>query len=221
MVCRRRLGPGSVPRYADARARGHRDRSPRRRVPRGAQPLSRIRLRRGQQRPDLGERHTGRTGRHTPDLTARAGHRQLAARCDFDAMLRTCLQLSARHWPSSSPASTRNVAGSGACHPPDGWSAICRLVCDDTSPFREQCRAQQAAKPITYGMAVADTKAAIPRVQLVISIIHRGNEILLVPESLGTDGEVLWSPTSRRRSRGRRAPARSSPTRGGRWSNRC
>jgi 8-oxo-dGTP diphosphatase len=42
-------------------------------------------------------------------------------------------------------------------------------------------------------MTVEDSKAPKPRVQLVIGIIRRGNEILLVRESLGVDGEILWS----------------------------
>ena len=80
LVRGRGLGAGSVPRQADARARGHRDRDPRREFPHGPRPLPRIRLRRGRQRPDLGGRHTGRAGRHAPDLAARSGHRQLPAR---------------------------------------------------------------------------------------------------------------------------------------------
>lgn len=36
-------------------------------------------------------------------------------------------------------------------------------------------------------------KAPKPRVQLVIGIIRRDDEILLVREGLGTDGETLWS----------------------------
>ncbi|MFJ2574978.1 MULTISPECIES: NUDIX hydrolase [Streptomyces] len=42
-------------------------------------------------------------------------------------------------------------------------------------------------------MAVENIKAPRPRVQLVIGIIRRDDEILLVRESLGTDGEMLWS----------------------------
>ncbi|MFH8609984.1 NUDIX hydrolase [Streptomyces sp. NPDC018029] len=42
-------------------------------------------------------------------------------------------------------------------------------------------------------MTGEDTKAAIPRVQLVIGIVRRGNEILLVRESLSADGALLWS----------------------------
>ncbi|MEE1797134.1 NUDIX hydrolase [Streptomyces sp. JV176] len=42
-------------------------------------------------------------------------------------------------------------------------------------------------------MAVENVKAPRPRVQLVIGIIRRDDEILLVRESLGTDGEMLWS----------------------------
>jgi len=42
-------------------------------------------------------------------------------------------------------------------------------------------------------MAAEDSKAPAPRVQLVIGIIRRNNEILLVRESLGINGEMLWS----------------------------
>ena len=42
-------------------------------------------------------------------------------------------------------------------------------------------------------MTAGDAKAPKPRVQLVIGIIRQGNEILLVRESLGTDGELRWS----------------------------
>ncbi|OAH13435.1 NUDIX hydrolase [Streptomyces jeddahensis] len=42
-------------------------------------------------------------------------------------------------------------------------------------------------------MTVEELKTAVPRVQLVIGIIRRGNEILLVQESLGANGEILWS----------------------------
>lgn len=42
-------------------------------------------------------------------------------------------------------------------------------------------------------MTAQDSKAPKPRVQLVIGIIRQGDEILLVRESLGADGEVLWS----------------------------
>ncbi|MFD5875296.1 NUDIX hydrolase [Streptomyces sp. NPDC060322] len=42
-------------------------------------------------------------------------------------------------------------------------------------------------------MTAEDGKAPKPRVQLVIGIIRRGNEILLVRESLGAAGEILWS----------------------------
>ncbi|MFJ6076645.1 NUDIX hydrolase [Streptomyces sp. NPDC093065] len=42
-------------------------------------------------------------------------------------------------------------------------------------------------------MAVENVKAPRPRVQLVIGIIRRDDEILLVRESLGADGEMLWS----------------------------
>lgn len=42
-------------------------------------------------------------------------------------------------------------------------------------------------------MTAQDVKAPRPRVQLVIGIIRREDEILLVRESLGTGGEMLWS----------------------------
>ncbi|MFG3527385.1 NUDIX hydrolase [Streptomyces sp. NPDC047917] len=42
-------------------------------------------------------------------------------------------------------------------------------------------------------MTAEDSKAPRPRVQLVIGIVRRGNEILLVRERLGTDGALLWS----------------------------
>ncbi|MFD3762424.1 NUDIX hydrolase [Streptomyces sp. NPDC058622] len=42
-------------------------------------------------------------------------------------------------------------------------------------------------------MTAEDVKDPKPRVQLVIGIIRRDDEILLVREGLGTDGEVLWS----------------------------
>ncbi|WP_223244916.1 NUDIX hydrolase [Streptomyces sp. CBMA156] len=42
-------------------------------------------------------------------------------------------------------------------------------------------------------MTVEEPKTPVPRVQLVIGIIRRGNEVLLVQESLGADGEILWS----------------------------
>ncbi|ARF52825.1 NUDIX hydrolase [Streptomyces gilvosporeus] len=42
-------------------------------------------------------------------------------------------------------------------------------------------------------MKAKNSKAPAPRVQLVIGIIRRGNEILLVRENLGADGEMLWS----------------------------
>ncbi|WP_138957363.1 NUDIX hydrolase [Streptomyces sp. YIM 121038] len=42
-------------------------------------------------------------------------------------------------------------------------------------------------------MTAEEAKDAIPRVQLVIGIIRRGDEILLVRESLGADGALLWS----------------------------
>ncbi|KAB1161919.1 NUDIX hydrolase [Micromonospora sp. AMSO12t] len=39
----------------------------------------------------------------------------------------------------------------------------------------------------------APTRAPVSRVQLVIGIVRRGDEILLVRESLGANGEMLWS----------------------------
>ncbi|MFE5077698.1 NUDIX hydrolase [Streptomyces halstedii] len=42
-------------------------------------------------------------------------------------------------------------------------------------------------------MTAENVKAPKPRVQLVIGIIRRDDEILLVRESLGTNGEMLWS----------------------------
>ncbi|MEU5539462.1 NUDIX domain-containing protein [Streptomyces sp. NPDC020362] len=36
-------------------------------------------------------------------------------------------------------------------------------------------------------------KTPVPRVQLVMGIVRRGHEVLLVRESLGADGELLWS----------------------------
>ncbi|MFI8952246.1 NUDIX hydrolase [Streptomyces sp. NPDC053750] len=42
-------------------------------------------------------------------------------------------------------------------------------------------------------MTAEEVKAPRPRVQLVIGIIRRDDEILLVRESLGTGGEMLWS----------------------------
>ncbi|MCX4674042.1 NUDIX hydrolase [Streptomyces sp. NBC_01433] len=42
-------------------------------------------------------------------------------------------------------------------------------------------------------MTAENSKAPEPRVQLVIGIIRRGDEILLVQESLGVNGEILWS----------------------------
>ncbi|MGW3043813.1 NUDIX hydrolase [Kitasatospora sp. NPDC001159] len=42
-------------------------------------------------------------------------------------------------------------------------------------------------------MTVDVSKTPVPRVQLVIGIVRRGNEILLVRENLGADGEILWS----------------------------
>ncbi|WP_445530010.1 NUDIX hydrolase [Streptomyces cyslabdanicus] len=42
-------------------------------------------------------------------------------------------------------------------------------------------------------MTAEDVKSPRPRVQLVIGIIRRDDGILLVRESLGTDGEMLWS----------------------------
>ncbi|WP_405632892.1 NUDIX domain-containing protein [Streptomyces sp. NBC_01174] len=41
-------------------------------------------------------------------------------------------------------------------------------------------------------MTAEEPKAPKPRVQLVIGIIRRGNEILLVRESIGAAGEILW-----------------------------
>ncbi|WP_280525016.1 hypothetical protein [Streptomyces inhibens] len=40
-------------------------------------------------------------------------------------------------------------------------------------------------------MTVEDSQAPVPRVQLVIGIIRRGNEMLLVRESPGAGGEIL------------------------------
>ncbi|WP_241387551.1 NUDIX hydrolase [Rhodococcus sp. CH91] len=42
-------------------------------------------------------------------------------------------------------------------------------------------------------MAAEIGKDPVPRVQLVIGIIRRGNEILLVRERLGIGGAILWS----------------------------
>ncbi|MFD7819233.1 NUDIX hydrolase [Streptomyces sp. NPDC059785] len=42
-------------------------------------------------------------------------------------------------------------------------------------------------------MTAEEVRAPKPRVQLVIGIVRRDDEILLVRESLGTDGEMLWS----------------------------
>lgn len=42
-------------------------------------------------------------------------------------------------------------------------------------------------------MTADDSKAPEPRVQLAMGIIRQGNEILLVQESLGINGEILWS----------------------------
>ncbi|MEU9400348.1 NUDIX hydrolase [Streptomyces sp. NPDC048242] len=39
----------------------------------------------------------------------------------------------------------------------------------------------------------AESKAPAPRVQLAIGIVRRGEEVLLVRESLGAHGEALWS----------------------------
>lgn len=47
--------------------------------------------------------------------------------------------------------------------------------------------------PTVFGMTEEETKAPVPRVQLVIGIIRRGDEILLVREGLGVDGGLLWS----------------------------
>jgi hypothetical protein len=72
LVRGRWLGAGSVPRQADARARGHRDRDPRHGLPRDPRPLPRTRLRRGKQRPSLGRAFTARAGRHQTWLRDRA-----------------------------------------------------------------------------------------------------------------------------------------------------
>ncbi|MFD9427934.1 MULTISPECIES: hypothetical protein [unclassified Streptomyces] len=40
-------------------------------------------------------------------------------------------------------------------------------------------------------MAAENSTAPKPRVQLVIGIVRQGNEILLVQESLGINGEIL------------------------------
>ncbi|MFD7710790.1 NUDIX hydrolase [Streptomyces sp. NPDC059786] len=42
-------------------------------------------------------------------------------------------------------------------------------------------------------MTAEEVRAPKPRVQLVIGIVRRDDDILLVRESLGTDGEMLWS----------------------------
>ncbi|MFE5243382.1 MULTISPECIES: NUDIX hydrolase [unclassified Streptomyces] len=42
-------------------------------------------------------------------------------------------------------------------------------------------------------MAAENPKTPAPRVQLVIGIVRRGDDVLLVRESLGADGENLWS----------------------------
>ncbi|MFF8955648.1 NUDIX domain-containing protein [Streptomyces sp. NPDC014894] len=42
-------------------------------------------------------------------------------------------------------------------------------------------------------MTVDPSKTPVPRAQLVIGIVRRGDEILLVRESLGAGGEPLWS----------------------------
>ncbi|MFE4695030.1 NUDIX hydrolase [Streptomyces sp. NPDC056749] len=42
-------------------------------------------------------------------------------------------------------------------------------------------------------MTTDNSKVPVPRVQLVIGIVRRSNEILLVRERLGIDGEMLWS----------------------------
>ncbi|MFJ2900640.1 NUDIX hydrolase [Streptomyces sp. NPDC087218] len=42
-------------------------------------------------------------------------------------------------------------------------------------------------------MTEDESKAPVPRVQLVIGIVRRDNEILLVRENLGIDGQILWS----------------------------
>ncbi|MFI0240529.1 NUDIX hydrolase [Streptomyces sp. NPDC016845] len=42
-------------------------------------------------------------------------------------------------------------------------------------------------------MTADDGKTPKPRVQLVIGVIRRGDDVLLVRESLGSNGEILWS----------------------------
>ncbi len=42
-------------------------------------------------------------------------------------------------------------------------------------------------------MATQEPKTPTPRVQLVIGIVRRGDEVLLVRERLGAGGEMLWS----------------------------
>ncbi|MFJ9690701.1 NUDIX hydrolase [Kitasatospora sp. NPDC101183] len=42
-------------------------------------------------------------------------------------------------------------------------------------------------------MTIEEPQPPSPRAQLVIGIVRRGGEVLLVRESLGVDGEVLWS----------------------------
>ncbi|MFI7089841.1 NUDIX hydrolase [Streptomyces lydicus] len=42
-------------------------------------------------------------------------------------------------------------------------------------------------------MTVEESKTPVPRVQLVMGILRRGDEVLLVREGLGADGELLWS----------------------------
>ncbi|MFG2396209.1 NUDIX hydrolase [Streptomyces lydicus] len=42
-------------------------------------------------------------------------------------------------------------------------------------------------------MMVEESKIPVPRVQLVMGILRRGDEVLLVREGLGAGGELLWS----------------------------
>ncbi|MFF7409500.1 NUDIX hydrolase [Streptomyces lydicus] len=42
-------------------------------------------------------------------------------------------------------------------------------------------------------MTIEESKTLVPRVQLVMGILRRGDEVLLVREGLGADGELLWS----------------------------
>ncbi|MFI0785894.1 NUDIX hydrolase [Streptomyces lydicus] len=41
-------------------------------------------------------------------------------------------------------------------------------------------------------MAVEKARPPVPRVQLVMGILRRGDEVLLVREGLGADGALLW-----------------------------